>query len=320
MDSIFPRKLRQYLTKPKKIVSETVEPSPELVDQEVEESESVVERVQYYRLPPTIADNLFQTRLLLIALTALSMVNAIGLVGVAFKQTPDLVFSEDGDAYRVYPFGKDENAEIQRIEKYVGETVPTLLTFSNLKPNKKDPTGFTFVPDTFKEVVMADDSRQKLPSSNWNRQYSFSEGSRIPNMRFIADIYKQVEQDIQIRNSGTLLSQATIYRFAFKTLPGYPDVRVRKEVSPGVWEVVFTGEIIKESPELNKILPSDMPRDKKELFRTFSIRTLVSRAPVVPKTLESGEQQDLMYEGKKNGYEMGLLVPYNPQNEALPRR
>jgi len=317
MDSLFPKSIKAYLNR--RDVQELQDKTESTEDQIAEEEIPVVKQVEADRLPPVLSDNIFQIRILLIAIVCGTVINSIGLIGVAFKKIPDLAFSQTGEAVRVYPAEENEEDEKARIEKAVAKMIIPSLTFSNLRANPKDPTGFTFLQDESRDVIMEDNSKIAIPYSNWSKQYHFSEGSRIPNMRFIANIYKAVESEVR-NTQATNLKSAFLYRFVFKSLPGQPNIRVRKEVSPGVWEVIFTGEIVRESPELGKSLPDDMPNAMRNQFRAFSVRTLVSRAPVVPKVIGNDEYQDLLWKGKQYGYEIGLLTPYNPQQEALPRR
>jgi hypothetical protein len=327
-DSIFPASILRYINQNTPDPSE-VDPSPRLeTDQDLEEipfdehflddQPTLVEKAVRDRVPPTVATNLLHNRLLLIGLAALTAINTIGIMGQSFQSPPDLVFSEDGAAYKVRRISKNDQDERMRLEVFLAGRMPKLLTFSNLTPDKTDPTGRNFVMDEQRNVELKDGTSISIPYTNWKEQFIFAEGNRLSMLRWVAGLYKEVQADIQNRSGSSPYDSFDTYRFVFKHLDGVPKIRVRREVSPGVWEVIFTGEIIRYSKDLNKQFGNGASKQAIATFKNLSLIARVSRAPIVPPINPGDTDQDLIYYGKKDGYEIDILGPYNPQSEVLP--
>jgi hypothetical protein len=300
MQSVFSKSIQRYITRTK---GDEALPREDLVEENLI---PLVQKAEQDRVPSVVADNMLHNRLLLIGIATFTAINTIGLLGLAFKQSPDLVFAEDGSAYRIRSIPKNEQDESKRIQEWMANNISVLLTFSNLRPDESDPTKRNFVVDEKRDVVMKDNSTVSIPYTNWKKQFMFTPGYRLSGMRWIASLYKEVQNEIQNKTASGPYNAFDTYRFEFFQLDGQSPVRVRREISPGVWEVVFTGRIFKYT----KAIAPGSGLSQKSIFRNIS---LIARVKRVLQTEQTPDRDDDLL-----GYQVDVIAPYNPQADALP--
>jgi hypothetical protein len=243
------------------------------------------------------------------ALAAGFVLLGVGLILVANRPVPDLVIMGQ-DTYKVQPLKKTKLSEPDQVVLFLEKRFPALYTWVGLIPDRRDPTGTTFIRDEGK-AIETEKGAIKIPSSVYAEQFILAEPIRIPTMQSIAELIEKTGTKIWQTDPNNP-SVGTTYRFVFRGRPQFPE-----EVEPGRWKVTIQGDIIKLSPTV-------LGAPQRTQLQTIAMEVYVRRAGRNLPIQTAGEAvgpdwQDFVSYGKKDGFEIDALIPYDPKNDPLPK-